>query len=225
MEKKLNDRKVAIIVTDGFEQSEFEKPLQALKEQGASVDVVSLKKGKVKAWNEKNWGDEFEATVAIDSAKSGDYDAPPDWQPADAAGAPMQDAVAQLGAYFAGTLRAFELPLAPAGTPFQREVWAVLQEIPYGTTLSYAGLAERERAGNEQKAHGRHGSSCRRSSPIRGNAVSPRWGDCRIATLIVATWCHEDLHWVSMTGSPIVPDRQRPVPMRGFARDPMRSEA
>src|SRR4051812_18847107 len=75
MENKLNGKKVAIVVTDGFEQSEFEKPLEALKEQGATVDIISLKKGTIKAWKEKNWGDEFEATVAIGDAKSADYDA------------------------------------------------------------------------------------------------------------------------------------------------------
>ena len=49
----------------------------------------------------------------------------------------------QLGAYFAGDLREFDLPLAPAGTPWQRAVWDALQEVPYGTTLSYGELAAR----------------------------------------------------------------------------------
>jgi protease I len=75
MEKKLIDKKVAILVTDGFEQSEFEMPLKTLLDQGAKVEVISLKKGKVKGWKDKNWGDEFEATVAIADAKSGNYDA------------------------------------------------------------------------------------------------------------------------------------------------------
>ncbi|MGN6150836.1 MAG: methylated-DNA--[protein]-cysteine S-methyltransferase [Lysobacteraceae bacterium] len=49
---------------------------------------------------------------------------------------------AQLDAYFAGTRRAFDLPLAPAGTPFQRTVWAMLAEIPWGATWSYGQLAK-----------------------------------------------------------------------------------
>jgi methylated-DNA-[protein]-cysteine S-methyltransferase len=49
----------------------------------------------------------------------------------------------QLDAYFAGTLTAFDLPLAPAGTPFQTGVWNELQRVPYGTTVSYAELADR----------------------------------------------------------------------------------
>ncbi|NVB40914.1 methylated-DNA--[protein]-cysteine S-methyltransferase [Pseudenhygromyxa sp. WMMC2535] len=47
----------------------------------------------------------------------------------------------QLEAYFAGRRRRFELPLAPAGTSFQREVWAALETIPFGETRSYGELA------------------------------------------------------------------------------------
>lgn len=47
----------------------------------------------------------------------------------------------QLAAYFAGTRHSFDLPLAPGGTPFQREVWAALDAIPYGETRSYADIA------------------------------------------------------------------------------------
>jgi protease I len=75
MEKKLEGKKVAILVTNGFEQSEFEQPLNALKEAGATVDVVSPEKGKVKAWKDKNWGDEFEVNVTLDDAKADNYDA------------------------------------------------------------------------------------------------------------------------------------------------------
>jgi methylated-DNA-[protein]-cysteine S-methyltransferase len=56
----------------------------------------------------------------------------------DAALAPF---VAQLQAYFAGELTAFELPIQLRGTEFQRRVWASLQEIPYGETISYGELA------------------------------------------------------------------------------------
>jgi methylated-DNA-[protein]-cysteine S-methyltransferase len=47
----------------------------------------------------------------------------------------------QLDAYFAGERTTFELALEPAGTPFQREVWAALRTIPYGETRSYGELA------------------------------------------------------------------------------------
>ncbi len=49
----------------------------------------------------------------------------------------------QLVEYFAGVRRAFDLPLAPAGTEFQRQVWFALADIPYGATISYAQLAAR----------------------------------------------------------------------------------
>jgi len=47
----------------------------------------------------------------------------------------------QLDAYFAGKLRAFDLPLAPQGTPFQQRVWQALLTIPYGMTRSYGQQA------------------------------------------------------------------------------------
>lgn len=49
---------------------------------------------------------------------------------------------AEIAEYFAGTRRAFTVPLAPAGTPFQERVWAELRRIPYGETRSYEALAE-----------------------------------------------------------------------------------
>jgi methylated-DNA-[protein]-cysteine S-methyltransferase len=53
----------------------------------------------------------------------------------------LREASDQLQAYFAGDLREFDLALAPRGTPFQRQVWSALREIPYGSTISYAQLA------------------------------------------------------------------------------------
>lgn len=55
--------------------------------------------------------------------------------------APFIEAAAQLGEYFAGDRTEFDLPLAPAGTAFQRAVWRALLEIPYGRTISYGQLA------------------------------------------------------------------------------------
>ena len=49
----------------------------------------------------------------------------------------------QLAAYFSGETTAFDLPLAPAGTAFQRRVWAELARIPFGQTISYGELARR----------------------------------------------------------------------------------
>ena len=47
----------------------------------------------------------------------------------------------QLAEYFAGTRWHFSLPLAPKGTAFQKKVWQVLMQIPYGQTISYGQLA------------------------------------------------------------------------------------
>ncbi len=55
--------------------------------------------------------------------------------------APFGEALRQLRAYFDHQLTAFELPIAPYGTPFQRRVWQALLAIPYGQTTSYGQLA------------------------------------------------------------------------------------
>ena len=49
----------------------------------------------------------------------------------------------ELQEYFRGERRAFDLPLAPAGTPFQQRVWQELCRIPYGRTASYGEIARR----------------------------------------------------------------------------------
>ena len=56
---------------------------------------------------------------------------------------PFRKAKEQLTAYFDGTLKSFDLPLRPEGTPFQLEVLNELQKIPYGTTTSYGEIARR----------------------------------------------------------------------------------
>src|SRR3954449_3603076 len=63
------------------------------------------------------------------------------WDERDRDPAALADAVAQLDAYFAGERRAFDLPLDLRGTPFQRRVWARLQRLPYGATVTYTELA------------------------------------------------------------------------------------
>jgi len=65
---------------------------------------------------------------------------PVDWQVDPQAHAELR---AQLDAYFAGHLRGFTQRLTPQGTDFQRAVWAALEDIPYGTTTTYAALARR----------------------------------------------------------------------------------
>ena len=53
----------------------------------------------------------------------------------------LQEALRQLGEYFDGTRKVFDLPLQPRGTAFQQRVWRALCDIPYGQTRSYTHLA------------------------------------------------------------------------------------
>jgi methylated-DNA-[protein]-cysteine S-methyltransferase len=55
----------------------------------------------------------------------------------------LQKCALQLEEYFAGKRREFELPIRPEGTEFQRKVWAQLQHIPFGETISYLTLAKK----------------------------------------------------------------------------------
>jgi methylated-DNA-[protein]-cysteine S-methyltransferase len=55
--------------------------------------------------------------------------------------AAFTSAKAQLGEYFAGDRRSFNIAVAPSGTPFQQRVWAALRDIPFGETRTYAELA------------------------------------------------------------------------------------
>ncbi len=71
----IQNKKVAVLATDGFEQSELQKPVDALKEAGATVEIISLKSGSIKGWDEKDWGDEVDVDKTVDSVKADDYDA------------------------------------------------------------------------------------------------------------------------------------------------------
>ena len=76
----------------------------------------------------------------------------------------LQAAEAQLGEYFARTRRSFDLPLAPRGTGFQLAVWRTLASIPFGTTISYAQLAQR--VGNTQAMRAVGAANGRNPLPI-----------------------------------------------------------
>src|SRR5947199_6182870 len=74
MAEKLDGVRVAILVTDGFEQSELEKPRKALDSAGAETRVVSPVK-KPKGWSGKDWGNAVAADVALSDATPDDFDA------------------------------------------------------------------------------------------------------------------------------------------------------
>jgi deglycase len=73
--KDLKNKKVAILVADGFEQVELTEPRAALEEAGAMTEIVSPEDKEVKGWKHTEWGDKFPVDVALDEANSADYDA------------------------------------------------------------------------------------------------------------------------------------------------------
>ena len=70
----LNGLRVAILATDGFEQSELMEPRRALDEAGADTDVVSLEAGTVRGWNHKDWGQEVTVDETLDDVDPKDFD-------------------------------------------------------------------------------------------------------------------------------------------------------
>ncbi len=75
MENTLNKMKVAILITDGFEQVELTEPRAALDAQGATTHVVSPKHDEVKGWNSTNWGQTYQVDVPLESVRPDYYDA------------------------------------------------------------------------------------------------------------------------------------------------------
>lgn len=68
-------KRVAIVATDGFEQSELAEPKRALEEAGATTEIVSLHDGTIRGWKDRNWGDEFRVDKTVGQASADDYDA------------------------------------------------------------------------------------------------------------------------------------------------------
>jgi len=75
MEKKLNGKKVAILVAEGFEQVEMTGPRQALEGAGAVTEIVSPAEGEVQGWNHFDKGDKFKVDVPLAEADPSDFDA------------------------------------------------------------------------------------------------------------------------------------------------------
>src|SRR6266516_2792062 len=75
MARKLDGKKVAILVTDGFEQVELTKPREALDEAGAETKIVSLKSGKIQGRNHADKGDKFDVDLTLDEARPEEFDA------------------------------------------------------------------------------------------------------------------------------------------------------
>jgi protease I len=72
---ELKGRKIAILATDGFEQSELVEPMHDLENAGADVEVLSIHDGNIKGWNKTNWGSSVKVDRLVNNAKPADYDA------------------------------------------------------------------------------------------------------------------------------------------------------
>lgn len=73
---RLNGRRVAVLATDGFEQSELTEPKRLLEEAGATVEVIAPGDAqRIKGWNVKDWGEEVPVDVQLAKADANGYDA------------------------------------------------------------------------------------------------------------------------------------------------------
>src|SRR5881397_2244859 len=75
MARKLDGKKVAILVADGFEQVEMTKPREALDETGAETKIVSLKPGKIQGMNHADKGDKFDVDLTVKDGRPEAFDA------------------------------------------------------------------------------------------------------------------------------------------------------
>jgi protease I len=75
MKQQLQGKRVAILVTDGFEQVEMESPRQALDDAGALTELVAPGAGMVRGWKHTEWGDQFEIDRNLAKANPHDFDA------------------------------------------------------------------------------------------------------------------------------------------------------
>jgi deglycase len=75
MARKLEGKKVAILVADGFEQVEMTKPREALNEAGAQTKIVSLKPGQIQGMNHAEKGDKFDVDLTLKDTRPDEFDA------------------------------------------------------------------------------------------------------------------------------------------------------
>lgn len=68
-------KRIAILATNGFEESELTSPKDAMEKEGFQVDIVSTESGKIKAWDSGNWSKEYKVDYTLDQVSSKDYNA------------------------------------------------------------------------------------------------------------------------------------------------------
>jgi protease I len=72
---KLNEKRVAILATNGFEESELSSPMAALKNKGVQVEIVSEDSGEIKAWKDGNWSGSYKVDKTVKEVSADDYNA------------------------------------------------------------------------------------------------------------------------------------------------------
>lgn len=72
--KNLSGKKIAILATHGFEQSELEQPREALEQAGAETEVISLEPGEIRGWSGDDFGDSVSVDRILADATAEDYD-------------------------------------------------------------------------------------------------------------------------------------------------------
>jgi protease I len=75
MTQNLHGKKVAILVTHGFEEVELTEPKRALEEAGAATHIIAPEGGTVLSWQKNNWGSKFPVDAAVSEAAAESYDA------------------------------------------------------------------------------------------------------------------------------------------------------
>ncbi|MUU78424.1 type 1 glutamine amidotransferase domain-containing protein [Winogradskyella endarachnes] len=73
--ENLNKKTVAILATNGFEESELREPKKALENAGANVDIVSLESGEIKGWADGNWSNSYKVDKTLNEVSQNDYNA------------------------------------------------------------------------------------------------------------------------------------------------------
>ena len=69
------EKRIAILATNGFEEVELTSPKEAMEKEGFQVDIVSLEKGNIKAWDGNDWSNEYQVDYSLDEVNASDYNA------------------------------------------------------------------------------------------------------------------------------------------------------
>lgn len=69
------EKRIAILATNGFEEVELTSPKEAMEKEGFQVDIVSLEKGNIKAWDGDDWSNEYQVDYSLNEVNANDYNA------------------------------------------------------------------------------------------------------------------------------------------------------